>query len=180
MPTFGAAAVVIDDGKILLMKRRDVEVWSLPGGAIEADETVAQAAVREVLEETGIDIALTRLVGIYSRPQWRAGGDHGVVFAGRPLTHKITPQPEEAIEAGYFSPDDLPEPMAWWVVERINDAMNGVTGAVWLQDAVWPDHGEDWREKMEQSPLAPSEFYEKHFTEIGPRGEKIEVPGAQA
>ena len=58
-------------------------------------------------------------------------------------------------------------------------AFNGVTGAVWLQDAVWPSLGKDidWRKKMEDSPLAPSEFYAEYFAKVGPQGEIVEVPG---
>ena len=178
MPTFGAGAVVLDQGKVLLIKRRDVEVWALPSGAIEDHETTAEAAVREVWEETGIQIELTRLVGIYSRPAWRAGGDHGVVFAGKPLTDRIKIQPEEVVEAGYFPVADLPEPFTWWHRERINDAVQGMTGVVRLQDGVWPEGSySEWRQRMEASPLSPSAFYAEHFTKIGPRGDQIEVPG---
>ena len=81
MPNFGASAVVVSDGQVLLIKRRDVEVWALPGGAIDSGESTAQAAIREVKEETGIDIDLVRLVGIYSSPNWRSGGDHAIVYA---------------------------------------------------------------------------------------------------
>ena len=153
-------------------------MWSLPGGAIEANESIAQAAIREVLEETGIQIELTRLVGIYSRPQWRAGGDHAVVFAGKPLTYEIAVQPEEALETDYFPLSRLPELLLWWAKERINDACDGATGIVRLQDAVWPfERDEDWRKRMEEHSGAPGSFYEDHLTEIGPQGEKVEVPG---
>ena len=180
MSTLGAAAVVIHDAKVLLIKRQDVEIWSLPGGAVEAKESLAQAAVREVWEETGIHIRLTRLVGIYSRPHWRAGGDHGIVFAAQPLTHAITVQPKEVLEAGYFAPARLPRPYAWWIEERINDAISGATGTVRCQDAVWPaGQGIDWRQKMAQSPLAPAEFYAKHFATIGPLGDTVEIPGVR-
>jgi len=179
MPTLGASAVVIHESKVLLMQRRDVEVWSIPGGAVEANESVAQAAIREVLEETGIHIELTRLVGIYTRPQWGAEGDHAVVFAGKPLTHTITIQPEEVRDAGYFPPEDLPQPFAWWIKERIHDAMNGVVGTARVQDAIWPSYlGAGWRKKMEESPLTPNEFYAKHFTQVGPQGESVEVSGS--
>ena len=179
MPTLGAAAVVVDQGKVLLIKRRDVEVWALPGGAVESGESLAQAAVREVREETGLEIELTRLVGVYSRPNWRAGGDHGVLFAARPLSHDIVPQPEEALEAAYFAPQNLPDPYAWWIAERINDALGGATGVARVQDALWPaDAGVDWRQRMADSSLSPSAFYAEHFSRLGPQGDRIEIPGA--
>ena len=68
MPTFGAEAVVVSSSKVLLIKRKDLGVWSLPGGKIEDGESTAEAAVRETLEETGIRIALEGLVGVYSSP----------------------------------------------------------------------------------------------------------------
>ena len=65
-----AVAVVVarEDGAILLIRRTDNGNWALPGGAIEMSETVGAAAVRETLEETGIDCEITGLAGIYSDP----------------------------------------------------------------------------------------------------------------
>ena len=60
--------VVDDDGHILTIERTDNGWWSIPGGAIELGESVAQAAVRETEEETGIHCEITGLVGIYSDP----------------------------------------------------------------------------------------------------------------
>ncbi|MGC9523488.1 MAG: NUDIX hydrolase [Anaerolineae bacterium] len=61
----GASVAIIEDGRVLLTKRDDVEAWALPGGRIEAGESVVEAACREALEETGLEISVTRLVGIY-------------------------------------------------------------------------------------------------------------------
>ncbi len=103
MPNFGASAVIVSDGQILLIKRRDVEVWALPGGAIDSGESTAQAAIREVKEETGIDIDLVRMVGIYSSPNWRSGGDHAIVYAAIPKNDKPVAQAKEVLDVGYFS-----------------------------------------------------------------------------
>ena len=65
----GVTAFVPDDaGRVLLIRRTDNGLWALPGGAQEIGEYVAQAAVRETREETGVDIEVTGLVGIYSNP----------------------------------------------------------------------------------------------------------------
>jgi len=65
-----ASAVIIDDeGRVLLHRRSDNGLWSLPGGAMEIGETIGQCIVREVKEETGLDIEPTSLVGIYSDPK---------------------------------------------------------------------------------------------------------------
>jgi ADP-ribose pyrophosphatase YjhB (NUDIX family) len=54
MPSLGVNIAVIQDGQILLTQREDFEVWCLPGGEVDACESIAQAAVREALEETGL------------------------------------------------------------------------------------------------------------------------------
>ena len=65
----GSSAVVVDDeGLILLQRRSDSGNWALPGGAMDIGETLAQSAVREVKEETGFDVRIDRIIGIYSDP----------------------------------------------------------------------------------------------------------------
>lgn len=55
--------------KVLLIRRTDNGNWALPGGAMDLGETIGQTAVRETLEETGIECKLTGLVGIYTNPR---------------------------------------------------------------------------------------------------------------
>ena len=62
------SAYIEDDGRILLIRRADNGLWALPGGGMEPGETVLGCAVREVREETGIDVDVTGLVGIFSNP----------------------------------------------------------------------------------------------------------------
>ena len=60
-----ASAVVVDDaGRVLLHRRKDNDQWALPGGAVELGESVAECVVREVREETGLDVEVTGIVGI--------------------------------------------------------------------------------------------------------------------
>lgn len=61
--------VVNEAGQILLIRRADNGNWALPGGAIEIGESLTEAAVREVLEETGVTCRITGMVGIYSDPR---------------------------------------------------------------------------------------------------------------
>jgi ADP-ribose pyrophosphatase YjhB (NUDIX family) len=58
-----------DKGEILMIRRTDNNNWALPGGAIDLGESVTQAAIRETKEETGIEVEVTGLVGIYSDPK---------------------------------------------------------------------------------------------------------------
>jgi ADP-ribose pyrophosphatase YjhB (NUDIX family) len=66
----GASAIVTDDqGRILMQRRTDSGNWALPGGTMDIGETLQQCAIREVREETGLDIEITGLLGIYTDPQ---------------------------------------------------------------------------------------------------------------
>jgi len=66
----GVAVIIFDaDKKVLLQKRTDVGLWGIPSGHVEPGETVAEAAVREVFEETGLEIRIKRLIGVYSEPE---------------------------------------------------------------------------------------------------------------
>lgn len=63
------SAVIFDRrGRLLLQRRADSGQWGLPGGAVEVGESVVDAVRREVREETGLDVAVERLVGVYSEP----------------------------------------------------------------------------------------------------------------
>ncbi len=73
------AAVRDDRGRLLLIHKVDNDFWALPGGAVELGESVADAAVREVEEETGVTVELTGLVGIYTDPGHVIAYDDGEV-----------------------------------------------------------------------------------------------------
>lgn len=65
----GVAAVIFNEiGQVLLVKREDNGLWGLPSGHVEAGETVEEAVVRELREETGLIISVQKLVGVYSDP----------------------------------------------------------------------------------------------------------------
>ena len=75
-----ASAIVTDDqGRILLHRRRDNEMWALPGGVMEIGESLGECAVREVREETGLTVEPVRIVGIYSDPKHVFEYDDGEV-----------------------------------------------------------------------------------------------------
>ncbi|MFJ1647159.1 NUDIX domain-containing protein [Streptomyces sp. NPDC088258] len=65
-----ASAVVTDDtGRVLLQRRRDNGLWALPGGGMDMGDPLPGTAVREVKEETGLDVEITGLVGTYTDPR---------------------------------------------------------------------------------------------------------------
>lgn len=70
-PGISADAVILDRQKILLIKRKNdpfKDLWALPGGFIEYGERAEDAVVREAREETGLDIVVDKLIGVYSAP----------------------------------------------------------------------------------------------------------------
>ncbi|WP_328410957.1 NUDIX hydrolase [Nocardia sp. NBC_00403] len=67
------------DGRILMIRRTDNDKYSIPGGGLDAGETVTAAVVREVREETGIDVEVSGLVGIFSNPDHVIAYDDGEV-----------------------------------------------------------------------------------------------------
>ena len=178
MPTIGTNVVVIKDGQVLLTKRSDIPVWCLPGGGVEAGESVAQTAVREVLEETGVAVQLTRLVGVYSRPTWGGDGDHVLVFTAVPLSDRLQAHDDETVALGYFAPGALPEPFLWWQKQRLFDALAGITGAVWTQDVPWPFGTvtrQELRHRREEMITAVPTLTEQLTGEPRPGSEKREL-----
>jgi ADP-ribose pyrophosphatase YjhB (NUDIX family) len=66
------SAVIFDRrGRLLLQQRSDGGQWGLPGGSVEIGESVHDAVIREVREETGLHVTVRRLVGVYSDPAWQ-------------------------------------------------------------------------------------------------------------
>jgi ADP-ribose pyrophosphatase YjhB (NUDIX family) len=107
MSNLAVNVAVIHDGKILLTKREDFETWILPSGGVEEGESLAQAAIRETKEETGLDVELIRLIGIYSRlGSWSPG--YVVLFAAKPVGGEIKCQEGETIAVEWFAFDELP------------------------------------------------------------------------
>ncbi len=73
-------AVVLDqDGRVLLIHRTDNDRWALPGGGHDLGEPIRHTVVREVLEETGYDVEVERLTGVYTNPAHRMAYDDGEV-----------------------------------------------------------------------------------------------------
>ncbi len=180
MTALGVNIAIMHNGKLLLTKREDFEVWCLPGGGVDPGELVAQAAVREALEETGLDVRLTRLVGIYSAPRWSVPGIHIVVFAAEPVGGSLNPQPGEVVEIGYFDPAGLPDELLTGQRRRIRDALDGVAGQASSRDSVWPFDVAVTRPDLyamrDESGLGRSEFY-RQFAARVTEDETVEVAG---
>lgn len=128
----GVAAVVLDrDRMVLLVKRADNDLWGLPSGRVEPGETVEEAVRREVAEETGLEVRVERLIGVYSDPASQV-----FAYPSGEVVHFITccfqcevtggelqPDGVEALEAGFFRTDDLPQRLLTMHPEWLADAL---------------------------------------------------------
>jgi ADP-ribose pyrophosphatase YjhB (NUDIX family) len=122
--------------EILLMKRSDNEHWGLPGGYVEPGESVVVATEREIREETGYEIDVGRLVGVYSDPRTQV-----IEYADRRRVQAINlcfdavageqgevTTPQETLEVGFFDATALPEPFVPIHEVRVADAVRGGDG----------------------------------------------------
>lgn len=126
------AAVRDEQGRLLLIHEADLDLWALPGGAMRLGETVADGAVREVEERTGIRIEITDLVGLYSSPGHVVVLDGGevcqefnVCFHARPLDSTPRASGPTAAAVRWAEIEELDQlPIHPAVRIRINDALN--------------------------------------------------------
>ncbi len=114
-PLLGANAVIFDStGRVLLSERADGRGWNLPAGFVSANEAPEEAIIRELREETGLEVQVDRLLGVYSRNRRYRGHERGLVtttFLCRVIGGTLTPT-KEALRHGWFDPVVLPVPMA--------------------------------------------------------------------
>lgn len=123
------------DGRLLLIRRKEESAWGLPGGGIDFGESWAECAVRECREETGYEVEVTNLLGVYSEPAEQVwvypdAAMHfvGVVFRGRVTGGCCKPQPEEVVEITFAGRSELPELIWGPDLPVIRDAFSGEDG----------------------------------------------------
>ena len=173
---------VIHENKILLTQRDDFETWVLPSGGVEDGESIAKAALRETKEETGLDVELIRLVGVYSRIS-NISHVHAILFTAKPVGGEIKCQEGETIAVEWFAFDELPSPLSAGHKRRIEDAISGMSGVAVLQEFKLPEMTEGITRKelvelRDNSGLSRQDFY-LHMFDKAELIETTEVSGIQ-
>jgi 8-oxo-dGTP diphosphatase len=123
MPTHSvsvAGIVVRDDGHVLAVRRRDNQRWEPPGGVLELVETFDQGVRREVFEETGINVRVERLSGVYKN---MPRGIVALVFRCSPIGGRLTTT-DEALSVRWLSIDQIQQHMDPAYVVRVTDAFS--------------------------------------------------------
>jgi len=129
----GVSAIIRTPAGLLLQRRADNGLWGLPGGGVEPGESVTDAVVREVREETGLEVVPLRLIGVYSSP-----AHHQIVtYPDGNVVHYVSTSFEcrlvggtlacgsESTELGWFDPEALPPALMPMHRLRIVDALAG-------------------------------------------------------
>lgn len=135
-----AVAAVIEDaaGRVLLCRQAGGhQLWVLPGGKIRAEESPVHAIIRDIREETGLEISVVDLVGIY-RLTGAAGNGSGdlpdvlvhvfraQVAGGEALVNA----PGRICRCGWYAPDEIPEPLTATTRRAVRDAATGRSGVL--------------------------------------------------
>ncbi|MBP2340684.1 ADP-ribose pyrophosphatase YjhB (NUDIX family) [Saccharothrix coeruleofusca] len=108
-----SAFVQDDQGRILMIRRTDNDKYAIPGGQQEVGETLSEAAIRETKEETGVEIEVKGLIGLYSNPRHIIAYDDGeirqefsICFRGSPIGGTLTSS-SESKEVHWVDPKEI-------------------------------------------------------------------------
>lgn len=111
---FAGGCVFDEAGRVLLQRRGDSNLWGFPGGAIELGETPEMAAVREVKEETGLDVRVGDLIGIYldcdmAYPNGDQAQSICIAYELERMGGQLQCDDAETVGLQYFDLDEMPE-----------------------------------------------------------------------
>ncbi|GAA3255149.1 NUDIX domain-containing protein [Dactylosporangium siamense] len=110
----GVGAIVVDDrGRLLFARRSDTGRWAVVAGMVEPGEQPADTIVREVHEETGVDVTVERILGVATHPVDYPNGDRceylSITFLCRAVGGTARVNDDESLDVGWFEPTELPE-----------------------------------------------------------------------
>ena len=129
-PLLTVDALILFEGKLVLIRRRNPPFkgqFALPGGFVEVGETVEEACVREAKEETGLDIEIIKLLGVFSDPSRDPRG-HTVTICFLAFGRGNLKADSDAIDSGLFSLNEIPE-LAFdhnKIIENARSDINGI------------------------------------------------------
>lgn len=111
---FVGGCIKNENGEILLQRRSDKNKWGFPGGAMEIGEAASETALREIKEETGLDVEITNLIGIYTDyhdeyPNGDCAQTISIFLEFKIVGGCIDETNAETLELKYFSVDNFPE-----------------------------------------------------------------------
>ncbi|SDB94845.1 NUDIX hydrolase [Shouchella lonarensis] len=126
---FASGCIRNDRGEILLQRRSDKKTWGFPGGAIELGESAEEAVIREIKEETGLDVRVHALIGVYTKyDDHYPSGDKAqtimIFFDLNIIGGNLCTNSPETLELQFFAPDSAP-PL---VNKQHEDALLDVNG----------------------------------------------------
>lgn len=127
------AIIPYPKNRILLIRRTTppfVNYWALPGGKSEPSETVEQTVVREVKEETGLDVVVLRKVGEYHEKGVQEGSEYDyypACFLVRPVRGELRRQQNEIAEIRIFNLHELPKVLAFEHMQMVMDYLSQET-----------------------------------------------------
>ncbi len=115
--TPGATAIIFDETreKVLLTQRSDNGRWCLPGGGMDPGESASEACIRETMEETGLEVCVTRLVGIYTSP------DLIIEYADGNRRQPVAMTFEADVVGGELRLSDETTDYGYFLVDRLDD-----------------------------------------------------------
>jgi 8-oxo-dGTP pyrophosphatase MutT (NUDIX family) len=126
-----AISIIFYDNKVLLVKRRDVPVWVLPGGGIDDGESPENACIREAKEETGLDVSIDRKVGTWLPVNKIGAPAHVFVCHAIDPHTPLTPQ-EESQEVRFFALQELPRTFFFLHRTWLNAALKNSPNRIYL------------------------------------------------
>lgn len=110
-PKVGVGVFVVHEGKVLLVRRTmhpEIGKWSIPAGFLDHGENPEETAVREALEETNLNVAIEKLIGVFHNSPGQGGASIFIMYKAKLLGGTLRPG-DDADAAAFFDPDDLPE-----------------------------------------------------------------------
>lgn len=131
---FSGACITNEKGEVLLQKRSDTHnIWGLPGGAVELGESIEEVVIREVKEETGLDIKVEYFIGVYSKYFTKyPNGDEAqticYLFKGTVLGGSFFIDNKETFDLRFFCKDNIPPLFVQQHMDMLNDYFNGKVG----------------------------------------------------